>query len=236
MPHIRNKNLEIGSALASTMFWRLKKVLISIVWGDMFPTQFIQFFKMIIIKDNKEFSLKYLVVPEGVIVTKFLEGTRQRFTLSDVFDLELSNGVKMNVLFEDEVLIKSLYTDLSFYSAVGQEFCLIFDIFYAKSGTEAVAESFFRVVDKQEMEGGQSTQVLMNHAKVDWCLLSVIQCDSALNEMANMYINGNNEDRGLNKHHIPVFRDRRSWQKHEAELSKLLKHIITSCLKLPFLL
>jgi hypothetical protein len=61
----------------------------------MFPTHFCQFFKKTTIKDNRDFSLKDLVV----------------------------------------------------------EFCLIFDILYAKSGTEAVAKSFYRVVDKQEMEG-----------------------------------------------------------------------------------
>ena len=110
----------------------------------------------------------------------------------------------MNVLFQEEVLIKSLYTDSSFYSTVGQEFSLIFDIVYAMSGTEAVERSFYWVLDKQEMEGGQSTQVLMNCAKVDWCLPSIIQCDSALNEMACMYINGDN-DCGLNKRHIPVY-------------------------------
>jgi hypothetical protein len=49
-------------------------VFISIVWGDMFPSHFFQFFKKIMIKNNGEFSLKDLVAPEGLIVTKFLEG------------------------------------------------------------------------------------------------------------------------------------------------------------------
>jgi hypothetical protein len=116
--------------------------------------------------------LKDLVIPEGVIVTKFLEGTRQRFTLSDVFDLELSKG-EDECPFRRGSINQISIRDSSFYSAVGQLW-----VFYAKSGTEAVAESSYRVVDKQEMEGGQSTQVLMNRAKGDWCLLSVIQCDS----------------------------------------------------------
>ena len=134
----------------------VQKVFISIVWGDMFPSHFFQFFKKIMIKNNGEFSLKDLVAPEGLIVTKFLEGMWQRFTLSDVFDLELSNGVEMNVLFQEEVLIKSLYTDSSFYWSSFYWFIisLIFDIVYAMSGTEAVAESFYWVLDKQEMEGG----------------------------------------------------------------------------------
>jgi hypothetical protein len=52
----------------------VQKVFISIVWGDMFPSHFFQFFKKIMIKNNGEFSLKDLVAPEGLIVTKFLEG------------------------------------------------------------------------------------------------------------------------------------------------------------------
>ena len=32
---------------------------------------------------------------------------------------------------------------------------------YAKSGTEAVAESFYRVVEKQEMDGGQSLKAIV---------------------------------------------------------------------------
>ena len=61
----------------------------------------------------------------------------------------------MKVFFDEEAQIEALYTDLSFYSAIGEEFCLVFDIFYAKSGTEAVAESCYRVVEKQEMEGSR---------------------------------------------------------------------------------
>lgn len=90
----------------STVFWRFKKVLISIVWGCMFPTYFCQFFKKIIIKDKRDFSLKDLVV-SGVIMKKFLEG-RQYFTLSEVFEVELSNGEKMEVLFDEEIVIKGV--------------------------------------------------------------------------------------------------------------------------------
>ena len=68
-----------------------------------------------------------------------------------------------------------------------------------------MAESFYQVVQKQEMEGGQSNSVLMNSAKVDWSLQSVIQCNSALNEMAKLYINGD-KDRGPKRHHVPVYR------------------------------
>lgn len=235
MPHVSEKNFELCSELSSTVFWRLKKTLIAVVWGDMLHTHFPNFFKKISLDDEGIFSLQDVVFEEGVFVTRFQEGTPRQFTLSEVFEVTLNNGKMIDVLFKEEAVIESLYNDSSFYSAVGQEFCLVFDIFYAKCGTEAVAESFYRVVDKQEMDGGQSIKVLMNRAKVDWSLPSVLQCDAALNEMAKLYINGDKE-RGLSRHMIPVFRDRRAWQKHEGEMSKVLQRIITSRPKLPFLL
>ena len=106
--------------------------------------------------------------------------------MSELFELELSNEEKMKVFLDEEAQIEALYTDSSFYSTIGQEFCLIFDIFYVKSGTEAIAESFHRVEEKQEMEGGQTIGVLLNRAKIDWCLRSVIQCDSTITEMAKL--------------------------------------------------
>ena len=60
---------------------------------------------------------------------------------------------------------------------------------------EAVAESFYQVEEKQEMEVGQSNSVLMNCAKVNWSLPLVIQCNYAPNEMDKLYINGD-KDRG----------------------------------------
>ncbi|CAB4003459.1 Hypothetical predicted protein [Paramuricea clavata] len=98
IPHIRDNDLEMGSELSSTVFWRFKKVFISVVWGCMFPTHFCQFFKKITIKDDRDFSLKDIVVG-GVTMKKFLEGTRQQFTLSEDFKVELSNGKKMEGSF-----------------------------------------------------------------------------------------------------------------------------------------
>ena len=138
-------------------------------------------------KDNGDLSSEPLSIPDGIAMTMFQRSTGPQFSLSEVFEVELSNEEKMKVFFDEVALIEALYTDSSFYSAIGQEFCLVFDIFYAKSGTEAVAESFYRVVEKQDMEGGQTIDILMNSAKIDWYLPSVIQCDSAITEMAKLY-------------------------------------------------
>ena len=74
--------------------------------------------------------------------------------------MELSSGRTLDAILQEDALINILYTDSSFYTLVGSKFCLLFDIMYAKTGTETVTESFYRVVEKQEMEGGQSAEVL----------------------------------------------------------------------------
>ena len=117
-----------------------------------------------------------------------------------------------------------IYTDSSFYSLVGQEFCLLFDIIYAKTGTEALAESFYCVVEKQEMEGKQSLDVLALRSKLDSRLPPVLQCDVALTEMAHWYIEGNKRD-GLKKHYVPVYRDKRSIKNRFTDCSKVVNGI-----------
>jgi hypothetical protein len=141
----------------------------------------------------------------------------------------------MEVLFQEENVITALYCDSSFYSVIGPEFCLVFDIMYAKTGTEAVAESFYRVIEKQEMDGGQSHKVLVNRSKVDWSLPPVIQCEPALTKMAQLYIDGD-KARGLKRHHVPVYKDKRSWRKNEDDLSKVVRRIVNAPVKFPFLL
>ena len=153
----------------------------------------------------------------------------REFSLCDVYDITLSNKDTYTVVLQEQEIIQALYNDASFYSRVGQEFCIIFDIMYAKTGTEAVAESFYRVVEKQEMDGGQSIQVLANRAKVDWCFPPILQCEKALLEMTKLCINGDST-LGLKRHHIPVYKSKQS-----SDTSIVLKRISSASARLPFL-
>jgi hypothetical protein len=85
-----------------------------------------------------------IAIPVGVSTTHIVEFSKSDptvFSLAEVFRVQLSCGTTLEVVLEDAI-IHALYTDSSFYTLVGQEFCLLFDIMYAKTGTEAVAESF----------------------------------------------------------------------------------------------
>ena len=97
------------------------------------------------------------------------------FSLTEIFQLKLCDGSAFRVVLQEQFLVEALYTDSQFYSEVGQQFCIVFDIFYSKTGTEAVAESLYRVVEKQEMNGGQSISVLGNRAKIHWCFPPIVK-------------------------------------------------------------
>ena len=104
MPHIKDKNLELGSELASTAFWRAKKVFIKVVWGEMFASHFGKFFKKIVKKANGDLSSESLVIPNDVLMTTFQESTGPQFSLSEIFQVELGNEEIMKVIFDEEAL------------------------------------------------------------------------------------------------------------------------------------
>ena len=115
------------------------------------------------------------------------------------------------------------------------EFCALFDILCAKTGTEAVAESFYRVVEKHEMGGKQSLSVLSKRAKVDWCFPYAIQCEKALLKMADIYIKGSAKH-GIKRHYVPIYSSAKAKIKNIEDASLVIKRITNSALKLPFLL
>ena len=177
LPHVAALNLPLCEERSGEVFWSLKKVLLSFVWGDTFQSLFALFFKIL----NKDGKLEEIHLPQNAFLLEFetTSGSSREFSLSDVYAITLNNKVSYTVVLQEDVIIQALYTDASFYTRVGQEFCILFDIMYAKTGTEAVVESFYRVVEKQEMDGGQSIQVLGNRAKVDWCFPPILQCEKA---------------------------------------------------------
>ena len=143
---------------------------------------------------------RHIEIPAGVTTMHVVASVPPVFSLTEVFQVKLSCGTTLDVVLQEDAVIHALYTDSSLYSVVGQEFCLLFDIMYAKTGTEALAE-------KQKMEGKQSLDVLALRSKiVDWCLTPVLQCDVALTEMERLYIG--DKKHGPKKHYVPIYRDK----------------------------
>lgn len=233
LSHVQDQNenddLQIGVEFADIIFWKLKSTIISIIWGEFFPDVFSLFLKTIDKANNKLVSSRL----DSSASVKSCERVQSEFDLMEKYDVILSDDTSFMVAFEEDNFIQEMYTNEAVYGSIGKEFCVIFDVFYGKTGTEAVVESFYRVVEAQEQDGGQHLETLGDRAKVDWRLPAVVSCQRAVKEMATMHIDGDKEH-NRKKHRIPVFRDPRSIRKNDG-MSKVITRIATTEPPLPFL-
>ena len=143
---VSSLSLAICEELSGSIFLKFKETLLDIVSGKCFTDRFPKFIKAL---EEKEHSLE-----EKKLFTYVHAKSFERvlgFSLTEIYQFKLSDGSAFRVVLQKQLLIEALYTQSQFYSKVGQQFCIVFDIFYSKTGTEAVAESFSRVVEKQEM-------------------------------------------------------------------------------------
>eukprot|EP00112_Aurelia_sp_Birch-Aquarium-sp1_P023792 Seg7234.1 transcript_id=Seg7234.1/GoldUCD/mRNA.D3Y31 product="hypothetical protein" protein_id=Seg7234.1/GoldUCD/D3Y31 len=228
MKCVEEENLSLDVEFADMIFWKFKSALVEVIWGKNFERFFPHFFKRVVDEE-----LRAITIPEGVQVTSF-RANKEIFDLLDKFDVRFSDGTIFTCVLQEDEIVHDLYMDPIFYDQVGREFCIAFDVFYSKAGTEAIAESFYRVMESQQMDGGQSHEVLTMRSKVDWCLPQVLQCESILPEISKLYIHGD-VSLGLKKHFIPVYRDRRSLTKSN-QLSKVLERHGNKDVRLDFLL
>ena len=234
LPYVKEvvdtRELELDKDCSELIFWKLKDTLLKTIWGELFQTYFPRFFAKLE-KENVQVPIQ---LKSEQLISSFAANSSGNFDLLDKFEICLTGGEEFTAVLKEDCIIQSLYNDPEFYESVGREYCVIFDIMYAKAGTEAIAESIYRVMETQEMNGGQSHDVLSLRTKVDWSLPSVLQCEAALDSMIDLYLKGDKE-KGLKRHYLPVYKDKRSIRK-SGELSKvLLRHAETKT-RLPFLL
>ena len=230
LPHVerlvKQDDLQLHESFSDVIFWKIKSFLLEIIWGKAFEHFFPKCFKRI-----SEEKLVPVVIPSAQVITSFTRYNIE-FDLLDKFLVTLSDASSFSVVLQEEDIIEMLYCDPAFFEAVGKEFCIIFDIFYAKSGTEAIAESFYRVMETQEKDGGQSHEVLAMRAKVDWCLPPQLQCEGPLSAMADLYIKGD-KSLGLQRHFIPIYKQP---ARTVRDLSKVIERLSSEPPKLTFLL
>ncbi len=242
LPHVEEfiakEGLDFGPEFADITFWKVKAIIIEIIWGEYFQTLFPDFFKKVLKNDSSSAvsspTLAPVVLPNDASCMSSNQETMDEFNLADIYKVTVSDKTEFSVVLQEDAVIKALYTNPLSYDPIGCEFCIIFDIMYSKTGTEAVAESVYRVAEKEEQDGRQSIAVLEMRTKIDWCFPEVVQCDRALDSMANLYVNSD-KTLGLRKHRIPIYKDICSMLKKD-EMSKVIKRIATEKPNLPFLL
>ena len=137
--------------------------MLKTIWGELFQTYFPHFFAKLE-KENVQVPIQ---LKSEQHISSFAANSSGNFDLLDKFEICLTGGEEFTAVLREDCIIQRLYNDPDFYELVGREYCIIFDIMYSKAGTEAIAESIYRVMETQEMDGGQSHDVLSLRTKVD---------------------------------------------------------------------
>ena len=83
------------------------------------------------------------------------------------------------------------------------------DVALGSSGCEAIVEGFYILVNVHKKSGGQSNDILVQRALVDWTLPHSISCPKTMKHIARIYIDVDPKT-GLIKHRLSTFFDKRT--------------------------
>ena len=208
----------------------MKSTLIGLIWGQRLDSFSPQFFKKI---SQEESKLCDITLVKGVTITSFQKSVDKGFDLVEKYDVKLSDKSSMKVVLQEEEVITAIYTNTQFYQSIAQEFCIVFDVLLAKTGTEAPAETHYRIVSNQEMDGGQDLSTLSMRARIDSCFPATIQCQRPVEEIAALYRKGD-KGLGLKRHRIPIYKDTRSVRRDSKGMSLVISRHANAAAPLPF--
>ena len=91
-------------------------------------------------------------------------------SIRQILRLILLNGKQFKAILDEPVLIETLYNVKEIYSRIGPEFVIALDVALATGGSEAIAESFYSVMDAQKQRCHESNRIMELRAKIDWLL------------------------------------------------------------------
>ena len=72
--------------------------------------------------------------------------------------------------------------------------------------TEAIAESYYSVMNTHRNDGGQHNDTLDMRTLIDWCLPPVLKCPKTISEVATMFRTGDTNE-NVSRHRSPIFSD-----------------------------
>lgn len=115
------------------------------------------------------------------------------------FMLKLLSGKSVVAYLDEEFTTSMLYCDAEIFNCLGQDARIVLDVALAPSGCEAIVEGFYSAIKPHAKSGGQSNNVLMERAVVDWALPHQFACPQTITNIGKLYTSGN-QKLGIRKH------------------------------------
>lgn len=139
------------------------------------------------------------------------------------FLLEFSSGKQVKGRVCEESLVESFYNNDQVSKSLGQEMCIALDVALASGGCEAIVEWFYSVVKAHKQYGGQSNEVLMQRAVVDWSIPEPI-CMETMREIGKLHSEGS-KTLGISRHRSAMFNDGRERAAMKYRVSKVVDRL-----------
>ena len=135
LPHVQKKKDEfhyLDGSCSDALYHRFKECLCELFWGNL------KEYGVACMQSSGKYLSEHFVSLEKDKST----GIRQNFILT-------LNGKETKAVLDESKLIEVLYTVESIYTKLGPEFMLSVDIAISSGGSEAIAESFYAIMDAQ---------------------------------------------------------------------------------------
>ena len=180
------------------VFRRLKTIMFNLFWKNKYSC----FLDLFIDEKRNNIDLANSLHLVSIKQRKAVD----HFHLNEMYDIELSDGSTHQVQLNETKIYSLFYSNESVYSSAGKEVCIVLDVALGSCGCEAVVEGFYSLVKAHTQTGGQSNEVLMERAVVDWILPHPISCPKIVGEITKIYTEGDKEN-GLKQHRSVKFFD-----------------------------
>ena len=230
LPHVKKaiqeNDLEFDEELSHVYHRQFKQGIKNVMWSASYEaSKDIGSWFLVKVPQKSERLVKYVPISSlfhNFRVDKFkLDDEADDANLHTSFCINITESHDMlNVIINEEAIIKTLYTNSKIAQSVGRQFMVTLDVALAKGGPEAIVESYYSCMDAQKMKGGQSTDSVSARAKISWCLPNAMQNERAVTEVAKEF---------LKRHKKPVIGG-----KKRAKYSQTLDRMLSEKPKISF--
>jgi hypothetical protein len=235
LEHIQKLEDEIfDERMYARVLRSFKDALRRLVWDKELKDSLVQCFE--IVKDSSLEDDKVTVSLNNggsLLQMDYVSPSENTFRIHREFELQFTGKEPVKVQLLEEEVTRVLYCNEALFAdpVSGQAAMASFDVALAMGGPEAIAESFYSVMNTQRQLGGQNHSTLEDRTLLDWATSNIIQSEEMIQRAAKLYIDGKREER-LSRHRVGQLR---KTSKDSYKASKVLTRFANEQGRYPFI-
>ena len=224
-------DLSFHPALAFKAHDRIKTAIASTLWGENFNSVGE---KMFVIRDGPQKGKRICDLFGDSSLVELSLCENESFSVEQPFTLKLdSSNTEFNVSFDEAELWKALYTYEPLYTAIGREGSIALGIAFNIGGSEAIAETFFGVMEAQRKRNQDPLTADMKTV-ISYCMPDPASCPNTIQSISEVYRKGDLKNK-VKQHRSKVFYDKRGRVASKYAVSKAIDNLRKEKNRCPYL-